>query len=148
MGHPIDVLGEDRERGLKGLESSYDLGSFLFGVFCRGADVERGGADGRHGTFASAAWAGVPIPHSMAGAAHGVSSAAHAAASGAHGSLRVPWWNGFSAMIFLCWFGAAGYLLTRYSGFMAVAVLALARCMRHCRWGDYLCVSDPRAAAA
>ncbi len=68
----------------------------------------------------------VHLPHSVAGAAHGVSSAAHAAASGARGSLRVPWWNGFSAMIFLCWFGAAGYLLTRYSGFVAVAVLALA----------------------
>jgi membrane protein implicated in regulation of membrane protease activity len=28
-------------------------------------------------------------------------------------------------MIFLCWFGAAGYLLTRYSDFVAAVVLAL-----------------------
>jgi hypothetical protein len=66
------------------------------------------------------------IPHTVAGAAHGVSNATHAAAAGARGGMRVPWWNGFSAMIFLCWFGAAGYLLTRYSGFVAAAVLAFA----------------------
>jgi uncharacterized membrane protein len=64
----------------------------------------------------------VHVPHSLAGAAHGVSHAAHAARGGA----RVPWWNGFSAMIFLCWFGAAGYLLTRYGGFVASVTLALA----------------------
>ncbi len=29
-------------------------------------------------------------------------------------------------MIFLCWFGAAGYLLTRYGGFVAGVVLVLA----------------------
>jgi hypothetical protein len=57
------------------------------------------------------------IPHSVAGAAHGVSSAAQ---------MKVPWWNGFSVMIFLCWFGASGYLLTRYGGFVAGVVLALA----------------------
>jgi hypothetical protein len=38
----------------------------------------------------------------------------------------VPWWNAFSIMIFLCWFGAAGYLLTRYGGFVAELVLVLA----------------------
>ena len=37
----------------------------------------------------------------------------------------MPWWNGFSIMIFLCWFGAAGYLLTRYGSFVAGVVLAL-----------------------
>jgi hypothetical protein len=44
----------------------------------------------------------------------------------AHGSATVPWWNAFSIMIFLCWFGAAGYLLTRYGSFVAGMVLALA----------------------
>ena len=29
-------------------------------------------------------------------------------------------------MIFLCWFGAAGYLLTRYGSFVALVVLVLA----------------------
>jgi hypothetical protein len=38
----------------------------------------------------------------------------------------VPWWNAFSIMIFLCWFGAAGYLLTRYGGLVAGVVLLLA----------------------
>jgi membrane-bound ClpP family serine protease len=42
------------------------------------------------------------------------------------GGSSVPWWNGFSIMIFLCWFGAAGYLLTRYGSFVAGVVLALA----------------------
>lgn len=60
----------------------------------------------------------VHIPH----AAH---SAVHAVQSAAHSGPRVPWWNGFSAMIFLCWFGAAGYLLTRWGGFVAAIVLAL-----------------------
>ncbi|HZB87742.1 MAG TPA: hypothetical protein VE291_03700 [Terracidiphilus sp.] len=44
----------------------------------------------------------------------------------AHGSATVPWWNTFSLMIFLCWFGAAGYLLARYGSFAALAVLVLA----------------------
>jgi len=38
----------------------------------------------------------------------------------------IPWWNTFSLMIFLCWFGAAGYLLTRYGSFLAVVVVLLA----------------------
>ena len=46
--------------------------------------------------------------------------------SAASGAPTVPWWNGFSIMVFLCWFGAAGYLLTKYGSFMAVVVLVLA----------------------
>jgi membrane protein implicated in regulation of membrane protease activity len=46
--------------------------------------------------------------------------------SAAHGAATVPWWNAFSIMIFLCWFGAAGYLLTRYGSFVAAAVVVLA----------------------
>ena len=50
----------------------------------------------------------------------------HGAGPGhAHGA-DVPWWNAFSIMIFLCWFGAAGYLLTRYGTFVAGVVVALA----------------------
>jgi len=45
--------------------------------------------------------------------------------AGVQGS-SIPWWNAFSIMIFLCWFGAAGYLLSRYGGFVAGVVLALA----------------------
>jgi len=41
------------------------------------------------------------------------------------GASTVPWWNAFSIMIFLCWFGAAGYLLTRYGALLAGVVLLL-----------------------
>jgi hypothetical protein len=58
------------------------------------------------------------IPHSAPGA--------HAAGGRGTTSATVPWWNAFSIMIFLCWFGAAGYLLTRYGSFVAVVVLVLA----------------------
>ena len=44
----------------------------------------------------------------------------------AHGGATIPWWNAFSMMVFLCWFGAAGYLLTRYGGFVAGVVVVLA----------------------
>jgi hypothetical protein len=49
-----------------------------------------------------------------------------AAPNPAPGAVTVPWWNAFSIMIFLCWFGAAGYLLTRYGSFVAAIVVVLA----------------------
>ncbi|HEX8712415.1 MAG TPA: hypothetical protein VF730_11115 [Terracidiphilus sp.] len=48
------------------------------------------------------------------------------AQSVARGPSSVPWWNTFSIMIFLCWFGAAGYLLTRHGSFVTSVVLVLA----------------------
>ena len=42
-----------------------------------------------------------------------------------HAGATVPWWNAFSVMVFLCWFGAAGYLLTRHGSFVAGVVLVL-----------------------
>lgn len=64
------------------------------------------------------------IPH----AAHlpHAGGAAHSGGGAARGGPGVPWWNGFSIMVFLCWFGAAGYLLTRYGSFVAGIVLLLA----------------------
>jgi membrane protein implicated in regulation of membrane protease activity len=59
----------------------------------------------------------VHVPHG-AGAAH--------PAGGMRGGADVPWWNAFSIMIFLCWFGAAGYLLTKYGSFVAGVVVVLA----------------------
>ncbi len=56
----------------------------------------------------------VHVPHGATGS------------DGAQGAGTVPWWNAFSIMIFLCWFGAAGYLLTRYGSFVAGVVLVLA----------------------
>lgn len=61
------------------------------------------------------------IPH----VAH-VPHAAHVPAHAGGGANAVPWWNTFSIMIFLCWFGAAGYLLTRHGQFVAAMVLVLA----------------------
>lgn len=46
--------------------------------------------------------------------------------STSRGSATIPWWNAFSIMIFLCWFGAAGYLMTRYGSFVASVVFLLA----------------------
>jgi membrane-bound ClpP family serine protease len=37
----------------------------------------------------------------------------------------VPWWNAFSIMVFITWFGATGYLLTRHENFAALIVLVL-----------------------
>ena len=48
------------------------------------------------------------------------------AVAGAQGGPQVPWWNTFSVMIFLCWFGAAGFLLTKYGSFVAGVVVVLA----------------------
>jgi hypothetical protein len=50
----------------------------------------------------------------------------HGAGVRGGGGSTVPWWNAFSIMIFLCWFGAAGYLLTRYGALVASVVLLLA----------------------
>ena len=62
------------------------------------------------------------LPH--AGGAH----VAHArmAIKGGPGGATVPWWNFFSLTIFLCWFGAAGYLITRHGTLVAGVVLLLA----------------------
>jgi len=69
----------------------------------------------------------IHVPH-VPGAAHvpHAPHVGHAGAGAARGGPGVPWWNGFSIMVFLCWFGAAGYLLTRYGGFVASVVLVLA----------------------
>lgn len=62
------------------------------------------------------------VPH-VAHAPHAAGATGHGVA---HGSASVPWWNTFSIMIFLCWFGAAGYLLTRHSTLVTTVVLVLA----------------------
>jgi hypothetical protein len=69
----------------------------------------------------------VHVPHVHVHAPHGGHVPhAGAGARGAAGGGRIPWWNTFSIMIFLCWFGAAGYLLSRYGSFVAIVVLVLA----------------------
>ena len=69
---------------------------------------------------------GVPhvhIPHGT-GAVH--TAGMNGASTGVDTGPEVPWWNAFSIMIFLCWFGAAGYLLTKYGSFVAGVVVMLA----------------------
>lgn len=61
------------------------------------------------------------LPHGVVHHTSGTSSS-----GGGRGSATIPWWNAFSIMIFLCWFGAAGYLLTRYGTFVAGVVFGLA----------------------
>lgn len=62
------------------------------------------------------------VPH---GVAHPPAGTGNGPA-GRGGSASVPWWNAFSIMVFLCWFGAAGYLLTRYGSFVTGVVFFLA----------------------
>ena len=59
------------------------------------------------------------LPHAPAGAGHSTSGSTPQGGN-------VPWWNAFSVMVFLCWFGAAGFLLTRHGTFVATVVLVLA----------------------
>jgi len=65
----------------------------------------------------------VHIPHG-AGAVH--AAGMNSTATGVSTGPEVPWWNAFSIMIFLCWFGAAGYLLTKYGSFVAGLVVVMA----------------------
>lgn len=65
------------------------------------------------------------VPHA-GGVAHGAAGANSAGSNAVQNGSTIPWWNSFSIMIFLCWFGAAGYLLTRYGSFVAGVVLVLA----------------------
>jgi hypothetical protein len=65
----------------------------------------------------------VHIPHGT-GAVH--VGGGGAGGPGADAGPELPWWNAFSIMIFLCWFGAAGYLLSKYGSFVAGVVLVLA----------------------
>jgi hypothetical protein len=68
---------------------------------------------------------GMHVPHAPH-APHVPHAAGQGAGGGSQGTATVPWWNAFSIMVFLCWFGAAGYLLTRYGSFVAGVVLLLA----------------------
>ncbi len=76
-----------------------------------------------YGSVAHGGWH-IHLPH-LAHGTHLPQGATHVPATG-RGSSSVPWWNAFSIMVFLCWFGAAGYLLTRYGTLIAGAVFLLA----------------------
>ncbi len=97
--------------------ASFYLVCFLVGLFLSAFTLLGG-----MGHFGGTGHVHVPhMPHVHV--AHGT-HVPHAA--GGAGAATVPWWNAFSIMIFLCWFGAAGYLLTRYGSFVATVVVVLA----------------------
>ena len=72
-----------------------------------------------HGAHMPTAGHGTHLPH----AGHAVRGGV--AGRGGAGQSTVPWWNAFSIMVFITWFGATGYLLTRHENFAAMVVLVL-----------------------
>ena len=71
----------------------------------------------------------VHLPHAPhAVHLHGAGHLSHGSSGVRAGqtTASIPWWNTFSIMIFLCWFGAAGFLMTRHGGFVASVVLVFA----------------------
>ena len=105
--------------------ASFYLICFLVGLFLSGFSLLGGmGHFGGHVQVPHAPHVPhVHVPHGphAAHVAHGT-----AGPNAAEGPASVPWWNAFSIMVFLCWFGAAGYLLTRFGGFVAGVVVMLA----------------------
>jgi hypothetical protein len=103
--------------------ASFYLVCFLAGLFLSAFTLL--GGMGHFGGVDSAHVPHVPhvhIPH----APHVHIPHAAGGMDAAQGAATVPWWNAFSIMIFLCWFGAAGYLLTRFGSFVATVVVVLA----------------------
>jgi hypothetical protein len=105
---------------------SFYLICFLMGLFLSaftllGGMGHFGGVDGTHVPHMPHA-PHVHIPHG----AHVNGSHVAGGADAAQGPASIPWWNAFSIMIFLCWFGAAGYLMTRYGSLVAGFVVVLA----------------------
>ena len=98
---------------------SFYLVCFLVGLFLSAFTLLGG-----MGHFGGSGHVHVRIAHVHSHGAHVPHAAG--AANAAHGTATIPWWNAFSVMIFLCWFGAAGYVLTRYGGFVATVVVVLA----------------------
>jgi hypothetical protein len=100
---------------------SFYLVCFLVGLFLSAFSLLGGmGHIGGH----------VPVPHAhiphLPAGGHVPHLPQGASGQTLQAGATVPWWNAFSIMIFLCWFGAAGYLLTRYGGFVTEVVLVLA----------------------
>ena len=97
---------------------SFYLACFVVGLLLSAISLL--GGMGRFGAH-------VHVPHAahLPHAAH-VLHAGVAKVGGGRGAATAPWWNSFSAMIFLCWFGATGYLLTRHGTLVTGVVLALA----------------------
>jgi hypothetical protein len=103
---------------------------FVAGLFLSGFSL-LGGMGHLGGHFHFHLPHGTHMPH-LPTAGHGthMPHGAHAGSGGTHGQASgsqstVPWWNAFSIMVFITWFGATGYLLTRHENFAALVVLVL-----------------------
>jgi len=64
--------------------------------------------------------------HGAHGGHHGGGLAKAALQKGGSHGAQISWFNASTVMAFLAWFGATGYLLTRYSNFIALVCLAIA----------------------
>ena len=120
-----DRAGTGEQETARHEKRSAQMMTFYFVCFLAGlmlSAVTLLGGMGHFGGHAHIPHAHLHIPHGP----HVAHGAANGAAGARGGGGSVPWWNSFSLMIFLCWFGAAGYLLTRYGGFVAGVVLVLA----------------------
>lgn len=105
---------------------TFYLVCFLVGLFLSAVSLLGGmGHFAGHVHFPHAAH----LPHAVHAlhVPHAAGALRTAGTSGANaGAATVPWWNAFSIMIFLCWFGASGYLLTRFGALVAGVVLLVA----------------------
>jgi membrane protein implicated in regulation of membrane protease activity len=90
--------------------SSLFLGCFTFGLLFTVVSALLGAFNGGHGVH-------FPGLHG-----HGD----HGAHAGGHGHGQISPFNASTIAAFLAWFGGAGYLLTRYSGFTALSITAIA----------------------
>ena len=98
---------------------SFYLICFLLGLFLSVLSLL--GGMGHFGAHLHLPHAGhVGHLHNGAGIARGARGA-----TSRNSAATAQWWNAFSLMIFLCWFGAAGYLLTRHSSLVTLVILAL-----------------------
>jgi membrane protein implicated in regulation of membrane protease activity len=90
--------------------SSLFLGCFTFGLLFTVVSALLGAFNGGHGVH-------FPGLHG-----HGD----HGGHADGHGHGQVSAFNASTIAAFLAWFGGAGYLLTRYSGFAALSITAIA----------------------
>jgi hypothetical protein len=79
---------------------------------------------GAHVPHMPSAGHGPHMPH-VGHAPQGAGTARMPQGQSSGSQSSVPWWNAFSIMVFLTWFGATGYLLTRHENFAAFLVLVL-----------------------
>jgi membrane protein implicated in regulation of membrane protease activity len=106
------------------------LGCFAFGALFTVASVVIGQAGsmghGHGGLHFGHAGHGAPAGHSGSGHAHAAAHPVHQDGDPVHPHGGLPLFNVSSLLAFLTWFGAAGYLLSRFAGWPLLAVVPAA----------------------